>query len=356
MNLLHSKARVGVVGASGLVGEELLGLLEAAGLPPGSLQAWVSPTSPARDLRYGEGVVRACPLPGALKPGSLDLLFLCASAEVSEYLRPTAEGAARFIVDCSSRYRLDAGVPLVVPEINGDRLDVPDVRFVASPNCTTTLVALALEPLRRAFGLTRISVASYQAISGAGRAARDALLRDTRTALEHAEGVPALDPSALAFNVFSHDSSVDPASGFNGEERKLVQETRRLFEQPTLEVHATCMRVPTLRAHVAAIQFRLGEPATEPSLRTALGGSLGLELVDDREGGQFPTAVAATGRHEILVGRLRPASLGADPLAEHEEWALLVAGDQLLKGAALNAFQVGEALVQSRTRRRGHAY
>lgn len=344
---------IAIVGATGAVGREALAILAERGVPASRVRALASERSHGLRVRYGETEIGVATLGERSFEGVATAVF-AADAETARRFAPVALRAGAFVVDNSSAFRADPGVPLVIPEING-RLVTPDARLVANPNCSTTLLLLALEPLRRAFGVDAIDVATYQAVSGAGLAGIDALIRESRDALsvlerEGAEigwtlagagGAGGVFAEPCAFNVFSHDSPVDAETGVNGEERKMIDETRRIWDDPAIRVTPTCVRVPALRAHTQAITVTLARPASEGGVLDALTGGHGLEIVDDRGANAFPTPRKAAGRGEVLVGRVRPdPGEPPGPGGTHRRWCLLASGDQLRKGAALNALQI----------------
>ncbi|MFG0319053.1 MAG: aspartate-semialdehyde dehydrogenase [Planctomycetota bacterium JB042] len=315
-----SPRRVVVVGSSGAVGRELLALLAARGVPPERIVAL------RRRAEGGASALDGFPF------APDDLVLFCAGASVSRREVPRALAAGARVIDLSSAFRRDESVPLVVPEVNGDALDGAD-RLVAGPNCTATLLCVALAPLERTFGLARIVVATYQAVSGAGARAIEELRRQTRAALDDAPLRPEVFPEPIAFNVFSHESAVDPETGRNDEEEKVIRETRRLLGRPDLPIDCTCMRVPVERAHTEAVDVTLRRPATEEEVRSVLGAAPGVSLVDDRAAARFPTPRLAAGRDDVLVGRIRRST---DPAGIQ----LVVCGDQLRKGAAANALAI----------------
>jgi len=230
----------------------------------------------------------------------------------------------------------------VIPEINPHAAAVDASRgvVIASPNCSTTIMLLAIEPLRRAFGVEAIDVATYQAVSGAGLAAIRELEEQCRADLEgHQRGLDFFH-EPCAFNVFSHESDVESETGVNGEERKIIQESRKILGSPELRISPTCIRVPVRRAHTQAIAVSLAEPAPAGAVSEAYRDAIGVRRIDDRPGNRFPTPLRASGQDDVLVGRLRP-----DPAATPgpaRRWLLMASGDQLRKGAALNAAQIVE--------------
>ncbi|HRQ73236.1 MAG TPA: aspartate-semialdehyde dehydrogenase [Phycisphaerales bacterium] len=344
---------IAVVGATGAVGREALAILAERGVPASRVRALASERSHGLRVRYGETEVGVATLDERSFEGVGTAVFAADAATARRFV-PIALGAGAFVVDNSSAFRADPGVPLVIPEING-RLVTPDARLVANPNCSTTILLLALEPLRRAFGVDAIDVATYQAVSGAGLAGIESLVRETRESLATLDregpeigwtlagisGAGGVFAEPCAFNVFSHDSAVDAATGVNGEERKMIDETRRIWADATIRVTPTCVRVPALRAHTQAITVTLSRAAGEGEVLDALARGRGLEVVDDRGANAFPTPRKAAGRDEVLVGRVRPDP--GEPPGQggtHRRWCLLASGDQLRKGAALNALQI----------------
>jgi aspartate-semialdehyde dehydrogenase len=232
---------------------------------------------------------------------------------------------------------MDPDVPLVVPEINMDAVPF-GCKLVANPNCTAIVMLMAVAPLRTLGKIERIVMSSYQSASGAGALAMQELVEQTRTVLEGGKAVPQQFPHQCAFNVFSHNTPIDE-TGYNEEERKVIAESRKILGDPSLRIGVTCVRVPVLRAHSEAITVEFAGPA--PSVedaRAALSAFPGVVVVDDRAGNTFPMPVDASGRDEVLVGRVR------QDLSNPNALCLFASGDQLLKGAALNAVQIGERM------------
>lgn len=341
---LQTYARIAVVGATGAVGREALRLLAAAGVPAARVRALASERSTGTTVAYGRGELAVTALDAsAFVDGGLALL--CADAATARQARALAADRACALVDNSSAFRLDADVPLVVPEVHGRGFAAARPRLVANPNCAAILLCVALEPLRRRFGLDEVVVATYQAVSGAGLPALAELRAETGRALAGEPPAPKVFRETCAFNVFSHDSDVDMATGRNVEEQKLIDETRRILGLPRLRVSPTCMRVPVERAHTAAVRVRLAAVAREAEVRAALASAPSVVLVDDRGRNAFPTPRLAAGRDEVLVGRIRPdAAEEPDADGRSATWSLLVCGDQLRKGAATNALQIAALL------------
>ena len=268
----------------------------------------------------------------------VDLAFFCAAAAVSRELAPAVAQAGGVVVDNSSAFRMDPKVPLVVPEVNRDDINRHG-GIIANPNCSTIIMLMAVAPIHRAFPISRIVVSTYQAASGAGQEAMDELIDQTRARLAGEEVEPKALPHPIAFNLFSHDSQIGQ-DGYNAEERKLVDETRKILHDSGLAIAPTCVRVPILRAHSEAINLEFDQPVTPEAVRAVLEGAEGVRVVDDRRAGYFPMPVDASGRDEVLVGRIRSDISRPDGRGIE----LFVCGDQLRKGAALNAVQIAECL------------
>jgi aspartate-semialdehyde dehydrogenase len=247
--------------------------------------------------------------------------------------------AGATVVDNSSAFRMDPQVPLVVPEINAAAMR-DHHGIIANPNCCAIIAITPLWPIHRKNRIARLQLATYQAASGAGAAAMEELRESTRAYLEGRAYENTVLPHPYAFNLFSHNTRIDPVTGYNDEETKVIQETRKIFGDPDIRVSATCVRVPVLRAHSVAITFECERPITPVEVRALLQDAPGVKLVDDAERNYFPMPKDASGQDAILVGRIRQDV--SDPSGR--SIVLFVAGDQLLKGAALNAVQIAEAL------------
>lgn len=338
--------RVAIVGASGAVGQELLAILEERSFPLSRLKLFASPRSAGKTVTFrGEQVlIEALPEGGDL---GADIVFSSAGGSLSKERAWEWAANGAVVIDNTSAWRMDERVPLVIPEVNADAIDQHQ-GIIANPNCSTIIALMALAPLHRAFGLKRATVATYQAVSGAG-AAGIGELREQASAVLAGEAGPNGEPLGasitphkfqhqIAFNLFSHDSDVGE-DGYNGEEHKLSVESRKILGAPQVAISATCVRVPVFRAHSEAIHAEFERPVTEAEARAVLAGAAGMKLVDDRATNTFPMPLAASGQDLTFVGRIRADSSLPGAIA------LFVAGDQIRKGAALNAVQIGEALV-----------
>ena len=329
---------VAVVGATGAVGVELLRCLERRRFPLAELRLLASARSAGKRLAFRGEPLEVRELREDSFQGVAIALF-SAGAAISRRFAPLAVQAGATVIDNSSAFRMDAAVPLVVPEINPQTLGTHR-GIIANPNCCAIICITPLWPVHRTNRIVRLLLATYQAASGAGAAAMEELRESTRAYLEGREYPPRVLPHPYAFNLFSHNTRIDPGTGYNDEETKVIQETRKIFGDPDIRVSATCVRVPVLRAHSVAITFECGRPISAGEVRELMRAAPGVRLVDDPERNYFPMPKDASGQDAILVGRIRQDS--SDPSGR--SIALFVAGDQLLKGAALNAVQIAEAL------------
>jgi len=326
---------VAIVGATGAVGQELIAVLERRSFPIATLRPLASERSAGAQITFNDQQWTV----GVAGPDSfegIDIAFFSAGATRSRALVPHARAAGALVIDNSSAFRMDDNVPLVVPEVNPEHLAQHD-GLVANPNCVAAILTVALAPLRQLGDIKRLVVATYQSASGAGARAMEDLLVQTRASLAEEPVVPLVLPHPYAFNLFSHDSAVE-ANGYNGEENKVMAETRKIFSDPDLNMTVTCVRVPVLRAHTEVISVTFDGPVSLDAARTALTDAPGVTVVDAPENNHFPMPNEATGQEDVLVGRLRQDDSEAHTLN------LMVCGDQLLKGAALNAVQIAETL------------
>ncbi|HTY48753.1 MAG TPA: aspartate-semialdehyde dehydrogenase [Steroidobacteraceae bacterium] len=328
---------VAVVGATGAVGVEMVRCLEQRNFPVSRLRLLASARSAGRTLKFRGQELPVEELTESSFEGVRIALFSAGSG-ISRRFAPIAVGAGALVIDNSSAFRMDAGVPLVVPEINPQEI-ARHAGVIANPNCAAIISIVPLWPIHRANPIQRLIIATYQAASGAGAAAMQELREATRAHLDGREYAPKVLPHPYAFNVFSHNTRIDPATGYNEEETKVMQEARKIFGEPSLRISATCVRVPVLRAHCVALTVECRDPITPDEVRALLSQAPGVKLVDDAARNYFPMPKDASGQDDILVGRIRHDA--SDPSGR--SIALFCAGDQLLKGAALNAVQIAEA-------------
>ena len=337
MSLHHPT--VAIVGATGAVGAELIGCLERRAFPLERLRLLASGRSAGRKLLFrGQGIAVE-ELNEDSFPG-VDIALFSAGSMVSRRFAPMAVRQGSVVVDNSSAFRMEPGVPLVVPEVNPDAV-ARHIGIISNPNGVAIVAVMALWPLHRHVPIRRVIAATYQAASGAGAAAMQELRESTAAYLAGSEYQRRVLAHPYAFNLFSHDTKVDPVSGYNEEETKVMRELRKIMDEPELLVGITCVRVPVLRAHSMALTVEFEQPVTPDEARAVLAEAPGVRIVDDVAGNHFPMPNEASGQDDVLVGRIRADA--SDPSGR--SLALFVAGDQLLKGAALNAVQIAERLV-----------
>jgi len=329
--------RVAVLGATGAVGQELLALLDERRFPVAELIPLASSRSAGQTLAWRDRELTIQAVEASAFAG-VDLVLASAGGSASRQWAPVAAAAGAVVIDNSSAFRMDPAVPLVVPEVN------PEAAFshhgiIANPNCTTILLTLALAPLQARRPIRRVVVSTYQSASGAGARAMEELRQLSRTVLDGGEPVSEVLPHSLAFNLFLHNSPLQ-ANGYCEEELKMLNETRKIMDLPELRLSATCVRVPVLRAHSEAVNIEFSEPFPVAEARELLRAAPGVELLENFEANRFPMPTDVTGRDPVAVGRIRQDLSDANAL---ELW---LCGDQIRKGAALNAVQIAELLLQ----------
>ena len=328
---------VAIMGATGAVGTEFLAILEQRNFPLASLKLLASARSAGKKLKFrGEELVIEELTAKSFK--GIDLVLASAGGPVSKQYAPVAVAAGAVVVDNTSAFRMDPEVPLVVPEVNAG--DIKKHKgIIANPNCSTIIMNVPVWPLHQVNPVKRLVISTYQAVSGAGAMAMAELEEGARAFLAGKEYHPKVLQHRCWFNVFSHNSDVGP-DGYNAEETKMVLETRKIFHCPEIRVTATCVRVPVLRAHSEAINIQFTYPMSESQVREILSKAPGVKVVDDRERNYFPMPIDASGKDDVLAGRIRqdPSQDGGVGID------LFVSGDQIRKGAALNAVQIAELL------------
>lgn len=324
--------RVAVVGATGAVGREILKVLEARRFPVSELRLYASPKSAGTELTFHGDAVTVEVLPEGPLP--VDIVLASAGGSLSKRLAPIWVEGGALVIDNSSAWRYEPEVPLVIPEINPEAAK-RHRGIIANPNCTTAILAMALWPLHQAFHATHVIVSTYQAASGAGAAGIDELLAGTRAFLEGRPAKAQVFAHPLAFNVIPHiDRFLE--NGYTREEMKVVWETQKIFSTPGLKISATAVRIPTLRAHAEAATVRFAKAVEPEAARRVLARAPGVKLVDDPQNQRYPMPLTATEKWAVEVGRIR------QNLALDNALDFFVVGDQLLKGAALNAVQIAE--------------
>jgi aspartate-semialdehyde dehydrogenase len=329
---------VAIVGVTGAVGAEFIATMDRRGFRVGKLKALASARSSGKTVSFrGERVVIEELTEHSFD--DVDITLFSAGGSISRKFAPIAVKAGAVVVDNSSAFRMDPSVPLVIPEINANRIR-DHKGIIANPNCAAITALVPLWPIHQKNRIKRVIISTYQAASGAGAAAMDELVESTRANLNGQLYTPKVMPHPYAFNLFSHNTAIDPETGYNDEETKVIKETRKIFEDDRIAVGVTCVRVPVLRAHCEAVTFECEKPVSEDQVRSLLAVAPGVKIVDDRAKNYFPMPVDASGQDDVLVGRIRKDL--SDPSGH--SISMFVAADQLLKGAALNAVQIAELL------------
>lgn len=325
--------RVAILGVTGAVGQEFLKLLDERKFPLAELKLLASARSAGKKIRFkSQELVVEEATPDSFK--GIDLVLSSAGSATSKKLVQHVVKAGALMVDNTSAFRMDPGVPLVVPEINPE--DIRDHKgVIANPNCSTIILLVPVFPIHRAARIRRMVVATYQAASGAGAQAMLELEKQSREILDGKKPTKEIFPHQIAFNLFSHNSAI-AESGYCEEEIKMVRETHKIFHDDSVKVVSTTVRVPVYRAHSEAVFLELERKISVEEVRELLSHAPGVRLVDDRKKNYFPMPIEASGQNDILAGRIREDSTVENGIA------LFVSGDQLLKGAALNAVQIAE--------------
>jgi aspartate-semialdehyde dehydrogenase len=331
---------VAIAGVTGAVGAEFIAIMEKRGFPVGRLKALASARSAGKTIEFrGERIIVEELTERSFE--GVDIALFSAGGGISRKFAPLAVKAGAVVVDNSSAFRMDPNVPLVIPEINAGRIR-EHKGIVANPNCAAITALVPLWPIHQRNRIKRVILSTYQAASGAGAAAMEELVESTRASLNGEAYAPRVMPHPYAFNLFNHNTAIDPETGYNDEETKVIKETRKIFEDDRIAVGVTCVRVPVLRAHCEAITFECEKPISEHEVRAILSNAPGMRIVDDRVRNYFPMPIDASGQDDVLVGRIRKDLSDASG----HSISMFVAADQLLKGAALNAIQIAELLPQ----------
>jgi aspartate-semialdehyde dehydrogenase len=330
------RLNVAVVGATGMVGHEMLRVLAQRNFPSDRVTALASERSNGMTIKYNGGSINVEPLSEKSFKG-VDVALFAASVDIALMYGPIAVEAGALVIDNSSAWRMKQNVPLVVPEVNAD--DIRDNEgIIANPNCCTIPLTVILNPLRNAVGLERVLVSTYQSASGAGRALVDELEDQTRAIAEGTEPQAVAYPYQLAYNVVPGGWRPEP-DGYNEEEVKIVNETRKILHLPDLRITATCVRVPVPVGHGESVFIETTEKITADEARTLFGTAPGVVVEDDPHAKLYPTPHNVAGKDEVYVGRIR------NDLSVARGLALWLVSDNLRKGAALNAVQIAESAI-----------
>ena len=331
---------VAILGSSGAVGKELLTLLEERSFPINKLILLASHRSAGEIQRFcGTELSVQETTQESFK--NVDLILASAGSSISRKWKEAIKSSGALMIDNSSAFRMQEDVPLIVPEVNPDHL-TGHKGLIANPNCTTILLALVLAPLTRHIPIKRIVVSTYQSASGAGAMAMEELQKLSQDVLDGCTPKSRVLPYSLAFNLFLHNSPLQ-SNNYCEEEMKMVNETRKILGNPELSLTATCVRVPVLRAHSEAVNIEFTKPFPVKEAYEILESAPGVEILEDLEKNRFPMPLDVTGRDQISVGRIRQDISNPNAL---ELW---LCGDQIRKGAALNAVQIAELLLQKKS-------
>ncbi len=336
-NLPSGPLKIAVLGSSGAVGKELLKLLELRNFPIKELRLLSSRRS-AGTYQVWKGKKKLVEEVQSHKFKNIDIVLASAGGSVSRRWRKAINDSGALLIDNSSAFRLDSDVPLVVPEVNPQEVFKHN-GVIANPNCTTILLVLALAPLSKFIPIRRVIVSTYQSASGAGAKAMDELEVLTQKFLQGTKSESKVLPYSLAFNLFLHNSPLED-NGYCEEELKMLNETRKILNLPNLLLSATCVRVPVLRAHSESINIEFEEPFPLAKARQIITEASGVQLKEDFINNRFPMPIDVTGEDDIAVGRIR------QDISDPKSLELWLCGDQIRKGAALNAVQIAELLVQ----------
>lgn len=327
-----------IMGASGAVGSELLNILAQRQFPVGELTLLASTRSAGKTVQWQNKTLVVEEL-GPESFNNCQLVLASAGGSISKQYAPIAVSCGAIVVDNTSFFRMHGNVPLVVPEINASVIGQHQ-GIIANPNCGTIIMAVPLWPLHQHFGIRRVVLTTYQAASGAGARAMEELVEETRALIDQVPYQRSVIPHQYAFNLFPHNSPMTE-NGYCEEEVKIMQETKKIFDKPDLDISATCVRVPTLRAHCESINVEFETGTTVQDIYAILDNTHGVKIFEDRALNRWPMPIDAAEKDDILVGRIRQDHSRANTF---ELW---VSGDQIRKGAALNAVQIAEWLLEN---------
>ncbi|MBN1257481.1 MAG: aspartate-semialdehyde dehydrogenase [Planctomycetes bacterium] len=330
------KLNIAVVGVTGVVGESMLECLLKRRFPVDELRVMASHRSAGKKIKWGNRNLTVIEASTDAFAG-IDIALMAVESDQSKLFSPAAAKAGAVVIDNSSAFRMDPKCPLVVPEVNPEAIRRRPKGIIANPNCSTIIMNVPVWPLHQVNPIKRIVVSTYQAASGAGRPAMEELEEATRAWAKGKKFTPKVFPYHLAMNLFSHNSKIGK-EGYNTEEMKMVLETRKIFKDSKIRVAATCVRVPTLRAHCESINLEFSKPMPEKEVVKILRKAPGVQILDDRDKNRSPQPLDATGQGDVFVGRIRQDI--SQPNKKGIE--IFIAGDQILKGAALNAVQIAE--------------
>ena len=335
---MSKQYKVAVVGATGAVGEVMLSILAEREFPASDVVALASERSAGTKVAFGDDELVVQDL-ATFDPASIDIALFSAGGAISKEYAPKFAAAGAVVIDNSSTFRYDDDVPLVVSEVNPEQVRHRPRGIIANPNCSTMQLMPVLAPIHKAYGIERINVATYQSVSGGGRSAMEELGRQTAALLSFQDPQPSKFPVQIAFNLIPHIDEFQP-NGYTKEEMKLVWETQKILGDASIQVNPTAVRVPVFFGHSEAVNVETKQKVTAEAARALLEDAPGVEVVDERQPGGYPTPVThASGKDPVFVGRIR------EDLSHPRGLNLWVVADNIRKGAALNAVQIAELLV-----------
>ncbi len=330
--------KLAIAGVTGAVGQEFLKIIEERNFPYDSIKMLASHRSAGKTIDF---MGKTYTIEELTKDSfeDIDIALFSAGGSRSKEFAPAAVKAGAIVVDNTSAFRMDPNTPLVIPEINGEKIKEHN-GIIANPNCSTIIGDVAVWPLHKANPVKRMIVSTYQAASGAGQAAMNELEQQTRDILAGKEPVCEAFPYQIAFNCFCHKSDLEP-NGYNEEEMKMVRETKKIFDNQDIGITCTCVRIPVFRAHCESLNLEFKNPITPEEVTEILNTAPGIKILDDRKNKRFPMPIDASGKDDVIVGRIRQD----ESIPDNRGINIWVAGDQLKKGAALNAIQIAEKLL-----------
>ena len=329
---------VAIAGVTGAVGQEFLRIIEQRQFPFTSLKMLASHRSAGKKIDFMSKTYTVEELTADSFEG-VDIALFSAGGGRSKEFAPAAVKAGAVVIDNSSAFRMDPEVPLIVPEVNADAIK-QHKGIIANPNCSTIIANVPVWPLHKANPIKRMVVSTYQAASGAGQSAMLEMIQQAQEVLEHKPVTCNTLRYQLAFNLYCHDSAIGP-NGYNEEEMKMVKETHKIFDCPNIAITCTCVRVPVVRAHCESINLEFTDPITPQQVTDLLSTAPGVSILDDRANNRFPMPIDASDKDDVYVGRIRED----ESIPDHRGINLWVAGDQIRKGAALNAIQIAEKML-----------
>ena len=329
---------IAIAGVTGAVGQEFLRIIEQRNFPFDSLKMLASSRSAGKQIEFMGKTYTVEELTENSFTG-IDIALFSAGGGRSKQFAPAAVKAGAVVIDNSSAYRMDPAVPLVVPEVNADAI-AEHKGIIANPNCTTIIANVPVYPLHKANPVKRMIVSTYQAASGAGQSAMLEMIEQAKEVLEDKPVTCNTLKYQLAFNLYCHDSPIGE-NGYNEEEMKMVKETHKIFSCPSIAITCTCVRVPVMRTHCESINLEFTDPITPDEVRDLLSTAPGVSIIDDRKENRFPMPTDASGKDDVYVGRIRTD----ESIPDNRGINLWIAGDQIRKGAALNAIQIAEKML-----------